>query len=83
MIQLDTVIFNHNGRFFRFKKKDSQYICDVCYWKGIIHQEEQGWSAEILQKYDPFEHHKTTEMLTSVEDGMRWITERLIKKESY
>ncbi len=83
MIQLDTVIFNHDGRFFKFKKGDEQFICDVCYWKGIIHKQEDGWSAEILQKYAPFDHDQTTETLASAEDGMRWITERLIKKESY
>ena len=82
-MQLDIIIFNDNGRFFRFNKKGEQYICDVCYWYGLLYKREDGtWSAEIKQKYDPFEHYISEEPLASQNDGMRWITSRLIKKET-
>ncbi|MFK7805859.1 MAG: hypothetical protein AB8G95_29785 [Anaerolineae bacterium] len=80
-MQLSTILFNQENRFFKFKKEGNQYICDVCYWRGELTELEDGkWSAEIKQKYDPFEHYKS-EPLKSQEAGMRWITSRLIKEK--
>ncbi|MFT5193208.1 MAG: hypothetical protein ACI9EW_003549 [Cellvibrionaceae bacterium] len=81
-MQLDTVIFNCDGRFFRFKQQGQQYICDVCYWRGELSLLEDGtWIAEIKQKYDPFEHYQSDPPLESQNAGMHWITSRLIKAE--
>lgn len=79
-MQLSTIIFNHEGRFFRFQCEGEQYICDICYWRGELHLREDGcWSAEIKQKYDPFEHYVSELPLANPAEGMRWITSRLIK----
>ncbi len=81
MVQLSTIIFNEDGRFFKFKKNQEQYICDICYWKGILREQADGsWQAEILQKFDPFEHHQTDAPLATQEDAMRWVATRLTKK---
>jgi len=81
-MQLSTILFNYENRFFKFKKRGSQYICDICYWRGELTETDAGeWSAEIKQKYDPFEHYKADQPLESREAGMRWITSRLIKEK--
>ena len=82
MINLETVIINHKGSFFRFKKMGAQYVCEVCYWKGVLHPEEDGWSAEIQQKFPPFDHDQTDSNLPSAEEAMNWIADQLVKKES-
>lgn len=82
MIQLQTFIFNYGGRFFRFKEDGQTYVCDICYWRGTVSQTaDGGWRADIQQKYDPFDHDQTAEVLPSKEDGMRWVASRLIKAE--
>ena len=81
-MHLKTFIFNYNGRFFRFKEENHNYVCDICYWRGELAQaENEKWSAEIKQKYDPFEHYQSDATLQSKEEGMRWIASRLIKIE--
>ncbi len=81
-MQLSTILFNQDNRFFKFKMVGDQYICDICYWKGeLVELEDGNWSAEIKQKYDPFEHYRSDKKLASREAGMRWITSRLIKEK--
>ena len=80
MVQLDTVIFNHQGRFFRFKKVEGEYICDVCYWKGVLHEHPDGWTAKVLQKFDPFDHHRTESAYKTADEAMRWVADQLAKK---
>lgn len=79
MKSFDTVIFNHKGHFFRFKKASDSYICDICYWKGEIQKSGSGWSAEVQQKFDPFEQD-SIDQLNSQEEAMRWIAAKLVKK---
>lgn len=79
-MHLQTFIFNYGSRFFRFKEEGLKLICDICYWRGEIIQVEAGkWSAEIKQKYDPFEHYKSEALLQSKDEAMRWVASRLIK----
>ena len=81
MMQLNTIIHNHAGNLFRFKLVDSQYTCDICYWRGQVKQTADGeWSAEILQKYDPFEHHVADSSFPSQKQAMEWVATQLVKK---
>ena len=81
-MHVQTIIFHYDGRFFRFKKQNQSYVCDICYWRGEITLQENGaWSAEISQKYEPFEHDKSDTQLQTKEEGMSWIASRLIKVE--
>lgn len=81
MMQFNTIIYNHAGHLFRFKLIDEQYRCDICYWKGQVKQTAEGiWSAEILQKYDPFEHHIADSDFSSHQLAMEWVAEQLVKK---
>ena len=79
MNSFDTVIFNHEGRFFKFKKAADSYICNICYWKGEIQKTGSGWSAEVQQKFNPFEHEAINQ-LSSQDEAMRWIAAKLVKK---
>ncbi|MEM9774582.1 MAG: hypothetical protein AAF902_08385 [Chloroflexota bacterium] len=80
-MKFNTIIHNHKGHLFTFKLTDEKFVCHICYWRGHIEKSADGdWSAEILQKYDPFEHHIAESKFQSQDQAMEWVASQLVKK---
>ena len=79
-MEFETIIFNNKGELFRFKKGANGYRCTTCFWHGDIKRAAAGgWTAEIGQSCEPFDHEVADPPFPKLEEAMHWITGRLLK----
>ncbi len=84
MITFSSLIYQHDGQFFRFTRQaDQRLTCHICQWHGGVEPpvaEQDGYRAFVEQKYPPYGRIWSEELLTSEDDAMRWVAIELLKE---
>ena len=85
MITLNSIILQHDGQFFRFRRQPDQSLtCHICQWHGGVlpksNQEETGYRAFVEQKYAPYGRIWSDCPLESEKEAMKWVAEQLLKE---
>jgi len=82
MIQLNSLIYQVDGQYFRFQRKDDQsLVCHICQWHGGVLSDEADSSlfkAFVEQKYPPYGRIWCESALLSEKQGMNWVAKNLL-----
>ena len=81
MIKLNSLIYQFDGQFFRFKRQDDQSLaCHICQWHGGVLSEGDGYKAFVEQKYPPYGRIWCDTPISSEKEGMKWVAQELLKE---
>ncbi len=77
-----TVIFHHQGHYFRFQREGRQLTSQVCYWQGTVNlptAESPHYQAYVEQKYAPYHKIWAENVFNTEAEALSWVANHLVE----